>query len=662
MKKSLVFRFIVPIAIFMFITTFITQFLVMEQHKGKINELANVKIEGSTKQVLSTLTTIDDFMSTQVKKSMGLLKAKSKSLGAPSLGWTINVAGKKTPDLLFGQSAQGNSFKIVDMVANTMGGTATLFVKSGDEFVRISTNVKKDDGTRAIGTILDPKGKAIQQINANKPFYGQVYILGKPYITGYEPIFNSARKVIGIYYVGYKVTAMKGLEESISNTKVLDNGFISVIDDHGKVRFHSQHITDSKIETLVTRKPEDWTFVEKSFPQWDFKVMAAYPKSDITKQVTDTAIVDIIIGIGVFILLMAFIYYIVNRVIVTSFKHIITITEEVARGNLTVYIDTEREDEIGKLFRAMHEMVQSLRDILSSVKAAAGNVANASLELQNNSAQMTQGMMAQSEKASHISNSSSRMSQKVVEITTNTNNIAGSSNEAAENARHGEDIVNNSISEVKQIAETVRESAQIMATLGDRSRQIGEIVSVINEIADQTNLLALNAAIEAARAGDMGRGFAVVADEVRKLAERTGKATSEITDMIKSIQGEVDKAVRSMEHGSEKVESGVEFSVQAGSALTTIISSINGLQSMIQDIVAATEDMANESEATISDIDEITSIAREANDSFQKIAGAATDMANLSNDLQQMVGRFKLLDESANLSNDLQQRGTALTY
>jgi Cache 3/Cache 2 fusion domain len=96
-----------------------------------------------------------------------------------------------------------NNFSLVDDVVKQAGGTATIFVKNGDEFVRVATNVKKNDGSRAVGTILDPKGKAIAAIHKNEAFYGEVDILGKPYITGYEPIRDQLKSVIGIYYVGY---------------------------------------------------------------------------------------------------------------------------------------------------------------------------------------------------------------------------------------------------------------------------------------------------------------------------------------------------------------------------------------------------------------------------------------------------------------------------
>jgi hypothetical protein len=134
---------------------------------------------------------------------MALLKANAEALGAPKVEGTDAVAGKTVPALFFGTTKMNNYFTLVDNVVKAVGGTATFFVKSGDEYVRVATNVKKDDGSRAIGTILDPKGKAILAINKNEAFYGEVTILEKPYITGYEPIHDAANNVIGIFYVGY---------------------------------------------------------------------------------------------------------------------------------------------------------------------------------------------------------------------------------------------------------------------------------------------------------------------------------------------------------------------------------------------------------------------------------------------------------------------------
>ncbi len=139
----------------------------------------------------------------KVKTAMELLKSTADKLGPPKIEGMDTVAGKEVPAIYFGSTKINNDVSLVDDVVKQAGGTATIFVKSGDEFVRVATNVKKDDGSRATGTILDPKGKVIAAIRKNEAFYGDVDILGKPYVTGYEPIRDSSKEVIGIYYVGY---------------------------------------------------------------------------------------------------------------------------------------------------------------------------------------------------------------------------------------------------------------------------------------------------------------------------------------------------------------------------------------------------------------------------------------------------------------------------
>jgi hypothetical protein len=139
----------------------------------------------------------------QVKTSMAALQAMTVKLGAPKISGMDVVGGKDAPALYFGVTKMNNSFDLVDELVKKNGGTATLFVKAGVNYVRVATNVKKDDGSRAIGTILDPKGPVFAAIRTGKPYYGDANILGKTYDTGYEPIKDSSGTVIGIYYVGY---------------------------------------------------------------------------------------------------------------------------------------------------------------------------------------------------------------------------------------------------------------------------------------------------------------------------------------------------------------------------------------------------------------------------------------------------------------------------
>ena len=138
-----------------------------------------------------------------VKQAMTLLKSEAAKLGPPQIKGEEPVAGKTVPVLFFGKSKINNDFALVDAVQKETGAVATFFVASGADFVRVSTNVKKDDGSRAIGTALDPKGKAIAAIRTGEPYYGDADILGKAYVTGYEPIRDAATNVVGIYFVGY---------------------------------------------------------------------------------------------------------------------------------------------------------------------------------------------------------------------------------------------------------------------------------------------------------------------------------------------------------------------------------------------------------------------------------------------------------------------------
>ena len=136
----------------------------------------------------------------KVKAAMTLLKSVSEILGPARIEGTETIEGNAVPAVFFGATKMNNNFTFVDEVVKEVGGTATIFVKSGADYVRVATNVMRDDGSRAIGTVLDPQGKVIESINMNEAFYGEATILGKPYLTGYEPMQDAQHNVIGIYY------------------------------------------------------------------------------------------------------------------------------------------------------------------------------------------------------------------------------------------------------------------------------------------------------------------------------------------------------------------------------------------------------------------------------------------------------------------------------
>ncbi len=318
--------------------------------------------------------------------------------------------------------------------------------------------------------------------------------------------------------------------------------------------------------------------------------------------------------------------------------------ERIAMRDLTLSIEPRSEkDMLGNAFKTMVDnlsvMVRQLGDNAAKLVSAAGQIASSA-------EQTRRGASDQTDQMTQVATAVEEMTATIVESSRNASEANDGSRNAAETAGTGGQIVNETIQGMQQIASVVRESAESIGKLAKSADQIGEIISVIDDIADQTNLLALNAAIEAARAGEQGRGFAVVADEVRKLAERTGKATGEITGMIKGIQTDTEVAVGSMETGIQNVDKGRELADKAGTSLTEIVNMSQAVQDMIAQIATAAEEQSSAAEQISRTIENVSSIARESASGAEQSATAAGELNNQAEDMQKMVGKFKILQDA----------------
>jgi methyl-accepting chemotaxis protein len=328
------------------------------------------------------------------------------------------------------------------------------------------------------------------------------------------------------------------------------------------------------------------------------------------------------------------------------------------------------EDEIGQLSKGFGEMRKHLRELVTKVHSQSEQLAAASEELTASAEESAQAANQVAESISEVANGAEKqvnaidetsavvdqMSTGIQQVAVNSNLVAGKSSQAAEMANEGSKSVEKAISQMTQIEQTVNNSAQVVVNLGERSKEIGQIVDIISGIAGQTNLLALNAAIEAARAGEQGLGFAVVADEVRKLAEQSQDAAKQIAVLITEIKGDTDKAISAMSQGTHEVEVGTEVVTIAGRAFGEIAVLVTEVFNQVKEISTAIQQMASGSQQIVSSVKEIdghsknaardaqtvSAATEEQSASMEEIAASSQSLAKLAQDLQEAVSKFRV--------------------
>jgi methyl-accepting chemotaxis protein len=394
------------------------------------------------------------------------------------------------------------------------------------------------------------------------------------------------------------------------------------------------------------------------------------PEAEVTRETATLTKMMLSVSAGFIILAVVFVIFISKR-FTAPIRLIRDECMLLAQGDLREREAKIRsEDEIGQLAQGFQEMRGKLRALLMKVQSQAEQVAASSEELTASAEQSSQaasqvaatitgvasGANEQLTAANEAADVVEQMSTGIRQTAASTNQVAEQSARAAVRAKDGGQAVEKAISQMIHIEETVNTSAKVVTKLGERSKEIGQIVDTISGIAGQTNLLALNAAIEAARAGEQGRGFAVVAEEVRKLAEQSQEAAKKIAELITEIQGDTDKAVVAMNDGTREVKTGAEVVNAAGVAFREIIELVSQVSNQIREISAAIQQMAGGSQQIVGAVKKIDELSKnsageaqsvsaateEQLASMEEIAGSSEALSKLAQDLQDAVAKFRV--------------------
>jgi len=537
-----------------------------------------------------------------------------------------------------------NDFGAVDKFTKDTGGVATVFARQGDDFARITTSLKKQDGTRALGTLLGTGHPAYKLMLAGQSYTGPAILFGTPYMTHYEPIKDSSGAVVGIFFIGNDVTLQQAaLEKQIADVRFFATGGAYVIEANGnpaEARFlvhptaKGKRVLEvfpqaEKFLAALTSRPQGrmaeampllsnasgqrWAVFQKTETgqQW---VVAEVSAAEAMAQFWSNMSIIWALLAATAVLLGVALYFAIHRAVSKPLGELTAAVTAVARGDLTQAFQSGRRDEIGVLVGETEALRGRYLNALLQVRQAAESISTASAEIASGNQDLSQRT---EETASNLQTTASSMAQ-----------LTGTVQHSADSAQQANALAASAAEVAARGGAVVGEVVTTMNEINLSSRKIADIISVIDGIAFQTNILALNAAVEAARAGEQGRGFAVVASEVRSLAGRSAEAAKQIKALINA--------------SVEKVDSGSKLVVAAGDTMSEIVASVKKVSDIMAQISAAAAEQSTGIGRVNVAVGELDQMTQQNAALVEQSAAAAESLREQAQRLEQAVSVFQL--------------------
>jgi methyl-accepting chemotaxis protein len=584
----------------------------------------------------------------------------------------LPVGDMKAPALRAGNTLLTGNNPACDHISSISGALCVIMARNGDEFIRVSTTLKKPDGSRNVGTLL--KKDAIHAaLLRGEDFLSVIFLQGKTIMAFYHPLKDAQQNVIGAVAAGFDLSSrLAEFRKQLAEIRIGETGYYAIVDAtpgregtfvvHPKLegksvldadtdinREFGQKILEKRSGTIHYRwrnpdetTPRDKVAQIRAVDTWNWILVAGTYQEELTRS-GEATVIGLLVGLVIqSFLMIVLIGWLFGRFIGKPLELAERTIASIAAGDLSQRVETRRQDEIGSVLRSVESMRASLATMIGEVRHAADELGQRGKSLQEAARHSGRSAGEQSESAGSIAAAIEELHTSLSTIDQNALDVREFATQADQNSQHGAQVISQATGEMRQIAERISSSSALVQRLADEAGNINEIVSVIQGLADQTNLLALNAAIEAARAGEAGRGFAVVADEVRKLAEGTRQSTERIGKVIGDIQTHSRDASEAMAAVTSQVGNGVHLSDEAQTAIETISQSADDLRARLDEI---TESLREQNTAGTSIANKAEIVARKSEETAgdaEQVISEVGHMEKLAQQLANTVARFRL--------------------
>ncbi|KUY56960.1 methyl-accepting chemotaxis protein [Burkholderia sp. RF2-non_BP3] len=611
---------------------------------------AHARIADKEQSIRAMVEMFDKALSAEATRSMALFASFLPADFALDPARTVDIGGVAAPTLSAGGQPLDLDYAIPDQFLKKSGAIATIFARDGDDFVRITTSLKKQDGTRAVGTRLDRAGPAYAPLVAGRSYTGLAKLFGRPYITQYRPVTDATGRVIGALFVGLDVGAeLQVVQDGIRALKIGENGYYFVLDaspgaSRGTFVVHpdaaGQRADDTRApytqmlaagqgrlaytsadpaahDTGPTAKFVSFTTI----PQWQWLVGGIALDDELLASMRTVRNRFLMIGAVLVAAFAALFLVVVRRVVSRPLDAAARASERFAAGDLSIRIrdgaaarGAAGNDEIGRLVQAVDGIGDGLARIVAQVRSGSSDIARGTVGIAAGSGDIAARIATQ---ASSVEQTAASMEQITAAVQQN-----------AEHAAQANALVADASAAATDGDTAVQRVVATMDDIGRATRRIAEITGTIEGIAFQTNILALNAAVEAARAGEHGRGFAVVAAEVRALAQRSAAAVKEI-DALSA-------------ESSTTVEQGYRIADAARGTMRDIVQRVDQVSTLIGEISAASREQSTGIEQVNQAITQIGEATQQNATLISDAERAAVALRDQAAQLSEAVSVFRL--------------------